>query len=142
MHSWPTVGGGPGVPGSSSGSPVRIFNQVVFDETIEGTSIVLSSTDFNELLGRADDLAFQVVVPRHNNPTANVTVLFEHSNDGQRFDTHTTLHNAAVSPGRDDPKWSCGPAAGPAETRGRAPAGDREDRLLQLSPAPALGLSA
>ena len=73
---------------------MRTFNIELFNETIEGTVLVESSSEHNEELGRANQLAIQVHAGRAGGTSPTITVKLMHSNDGRFYLTHTTLINA------------------------------------------------
>lgn len=77
----------------------RSFNTVVFDQWVEGNTVndaVYTSAQFNDLLGRADQLRIQLIARNVEGTTYKVSVELEDSNDDQTFEFNSTLVNAAT----------------------------------------------
>jgi len=65
----------------------RLFNELVFDEYIEGTSSVYSSQEWNALLGSADKTALHAISDTQSAGSGNpsLSVQLEVSGDGRNF---------------------------------------------------------
>jgi len=63
----------------------RLLTELVFDQTIRGTTQVLSQPQFNEIMGRGDTLTFEVEVEDASGTTPTITVAVAHSNSGKLF---------------------------------------------------------
>ena len=74
----------------------RLFNELVFDEWVKGNTIVFSTTDFNETLGRADVIVYQIFVSDAS-ASSSFTVAFEYSNDGKRWEQLSTKTLGSVT---------------------------------------------
>ncbi len=75
---------------------MRIFTTVVFDQIVRGNAEVSSAAEFNELLGKAYDLVFEVEVEESSGTTQTITVKYKWCNSGKGFKDHpVTLLNAA-----------------------------------------------
>lgn len=90
---------------------VRAFNQLVIDTTITGTVPVCSPSEFDELLGRADELLFEVEVESVAGTTPTLTLDVYHCNSGKKFviapsGTIITAASIASVPYRDLAKYS------------------------------------
>ena len=82
----------------------KIFNELVWKGYINGNGAVRTGASFNALLGRADDVSYQVNLENIEAAT-NVTVTHFVSNDGGKyFVSHSTPINAAGVSGSDDQK--------------------------------------
>lgn len=64
---------------------MRAFNELVFDGTVRGVLDVYSSSDFNDRLGRADELTYEVEVEEASGTAPTITVRHLHSNSGRAF---------------------------------------------------------
>lgn len=65
---------------------MRLFNQLVFDQTVIGTTEVVSPPEYNALLGKAYDLVYEIEVEQQSSlTTATLTVRHKHSNSGKTF---------------------------------------------------------
>jgi hypothetical protein len=60
---------------------MRIFNAVVFDSYVSGTSATYSDPKFDAMLAAAEKMAIQVVADQVTGGTPTVTVKIEHSAD-------------------------------------------------------------
>lgn len=58
---------------------MRTFTDIIFDDIIRGTTEVFTSPKFNDLLGRADDLVFEIVVMDSTGGSPTITVRYHHS---------------------------------------------------------------
>ena len=93
---------------------MRAFNQLVFDQIVRGTVEVVSSADFNDVLGRADELTYEIEVEDATGTNPTISVRHLHSNSGKGFiGLANLLTNAALStlPFRDV-KTQVGPLGG------------------------------
>lgn len=73
----------------------RLFTVELFNEYITGTGMVISPSEFRDVLGRADVLAIQVYVSKSGGTSPTLTLQVQHGNDGRRIVTHSTPINAA-----------------------------------------------
>jgi hypothetical protein len=73
------------------------FNVLIFEGWIPGAVEVFSNAEFNEPLGRADSLRFQVNVTDGTGTTPVLTAKYYHSNNNIEFEPNNTLHNAAIT---------------------------------------------
>ena len=64
---------------------MRAFNQLVFDQTVRGTTEVVSSMEYADLLGKADDLVYEVEVDDSSGTTPTLTLRHLHSVSGRGF---------------------------------------------------------
>jgi hypothetical protein len=64
---------------------MRLFNQLVFDQIVRGTSEVVSPSDFNDLLGSAYDLTYEVEVEEASGTSPTISVRHLHSCSGKGF---------------------------------------------------------
>ena len=73
------------------------FNELIFDRTIRGTTEFFSSAQFNELIGRADDLIFEVEVSEASGTTPALTARVWRcsSNDDSGFKARTAFLSGA-----------------------------------------------
>lgn len=62
-----------------------LFNQEVFDDIIDTTQWWYTSTDYNELLGRADGLLLLVYPTLVSGTSPTLTVALDQSNDNQHW---------------------------------------------------------
>jgi hypothetical protein len=75
---------------------MRIFTKLVFDSTVRGADTkYFSSAEFNDLLGKADDVIYEVEVEETTGSPTSITVKHLHSNSGIGFDAASTVLNAA-----------------------------------------------
>lgn len=74
---------------------MRLFNQLIMDQVVRGNAEVVSSAEFNELLGKAYDLVYEVEVEESSGTTQTITVKHKGSNSGKGFRDQATLVNAA-----------------------------------------------
>lgn len=66
----------------------RVFNTVIFDQWIEGDAVVETPAEFNDLLGRADQVSFQLTVRNSSGTTETITIVLRQCNDNQNFVPH------------------------------------------------------
>lgn len=90
---------------------MRAFNQLILDTTVTGTVPVCSPTEFDELLGRADELLFEVEVESVSGSSPTLTLDVYHCNSGKKFviaPSGTILSAVSISsvPYRDLAKYS------------------------------------
>ena len=64
---------------------MRSFNELVFDQFVRGVVEVVSSAEFNELLGRADQLTFEIEVEDASGTSPTISVRYLHGNSGKGF---------------------------------------------------------
>lgn len=65
---------------------MKLFNLVVFDDNISGTSTTwYTPAEFNDPLGLADQLMFQAYATNVSGTATTLTVQAEHSADGQNW---------------------------------------------------------
>jgi hypothetical protein len=62
---------------------MRLFNILVMDQIVRGTGEVFSSSDFNEVLGRASDLVYEVEVEDAGGTSPTISVRHLMSNSGK-----------------------------------------------------------
>lgn len=74
---------------------MRIFTTLVFDQTVRGSAEVVSSAEFDELLGKAYDLYYEVEVEESSGTTQTITVKHKMGNSGKGFLNHVTVVNGA-----------------------------------------------
>lgn len=93
---------------------MRLFNELVIDQYVRGTAEVVSPPQWNELLGRADDLVYEVEVEESTGTSPTITIRHLQSNSGKKFVGLANLINAAAIdnlPFRDI-KTQAGPLGG------------------------------
>ena len=73
---------------------MRLFNELVFNGLVSGPTLLRSDPRFNELLGRARVLVFQVVVEDSSGTDPLLTVKYSGANDNQSFEDRLTVMNA------------------------------------------------
>lgn len=93
---------------------MRAFNELVFDQTVRGTTEVFSSSDFNDRLGRADELTYEIEVEESSGTSPTITVRHLHSNSGKGFVGMSAILTAVSisSPPFRDVKTVSGPLGG------------------------------
>lgn len=65
---------------------MRAFNELVFDQTVRGTTAeVFSAATWDEVLGRADALVYEIEVEEASGSTPTLTVRHHHSCSGKGF---------------------------------------------------------
>ena len=65
---------------------MRLFTELVFDQVVRGSNIeVVSPAQFNDLLGRAYDLVYEIEVEEASGTTPTISVRHLHSNSGKGF---------------------------------------------------------
>ena len=62
---------------------MKIFTEIVFDGTVKGTTEVFSSAQFDELLGKPDEICYEVEVEESSGTTPTISVAHYHSNSGK-----------------------------------------------------------
>jgi hypothetical protein len=77
------------------------FNAQVFDEIIEGTSMIwLTSAEHNDALGRHAELAVQAVITNVSGSSPTLRVFLDSSNDNQNWFTPVVpTVNTSISEG-------------------------------------------
>ncbi len=91
---------------------MRVFNQLVFDQVVTGTAEAVSSSEFNDLLGKSMALYYEVEVCQVSGTNPAITVKHKASNSGRGFKDHSTLVNAQALSGTP-PLRFVGQAPGP-----------------------------
>jgi hypothetical protein len=76
---------------------MRLFNLLVYEGWVPGNVEVFSTAEYNEILGRADDLRFQINVMDGTGATPLLTAKYYQSNNNQEFESNNTLHNATIA---------------------------------------------
>ncbi len=74
---------------------MRLFTTLVFDQIVRGAAEVASPPEFNELLGKAYEIYYEVEVEESSGTTQSITVKHKMSNSGKGFLNHVTVINAA-----------------------------------------------
>lgn len=64
---------------------MRLFTTLVFDQVVRGTGEVVSPPEFNDLLGKARDLVYEVEVEEAAGTSPTISVRHKHSNSGKGF---------------------------------------------------------
>lgn len=73
-----------------------VFTELVFDQLVRGLNTeVFSSPKFDELLGSAYDLTFELEVEETTGSPNDITLKVYHSNSGKGFVSVSTVINAA-----------------------------------------------
>ncbi|HNH48190.1 MAG TPA: hypothetical protein PKY30_14200 [Myxococcota bacterium] len=70
---------------------MRLFTVLVFDQIVRGTSEVVSSSEHNDLLGKAHDLVYEVEVEEATGTTPTLSLRHKVSNSGKGFIPMTDL---------------------------------------------------
>ena len=73
---------------------MRLFNLLVFDQLVRGNTEVVSPVEFNDPLGKAFDLVFEVEVEESSGTTQTITVKYKTSNSGKAFKDVATIVSA------------------------------------------------
>lgn len=71
---------------------MKAYNTLIFDQTVNGTTPAITSHEFAELLGKADDLVLELEVT--DGAATTITVEYMHSNSGRGYDVSQTPWNA------------------------------------------------
>lgn len=72
---------------NEGGDVSRKFSQLVFNEAVVGTTAVYTSSEFNEMLARADMLALSFIGDQVSGTTPTAEVRVEHSSDQRNWAT-------------------------------------------------------
>ena len=95
---------------------MKVFSELVFDAFVRGTTEVYSAPQFNETLGKADDIVLEVEVEEAAGSSPTVTVAHYHSISGKGFaaSSGTALFNLIdiSAPPYRDVKTQSGPLGG------------------------------
>lgn len=78
---------------------MRLFNQLVFDQVViadAGNNAVVSSAEFNALLGKAYDLVLEIEIEQYTGVTQKVTLRYLESNSQKGFVALPDLITAAT----------------------------------------------
>ena len=72
-----------------------IGNDIVYDEDIEGSgnTSFFTNSAYNDLLGRADAIAYHFRITRASGIDTDITFNHRWGNDGQNFPTSSVLYN-------------------------------------------------
>ena len=78
---------------------MRVFSELIFDDVIRGTGEVYSSPGFNELLGKADEVVYElyVSVSSGTSPTVTLRHLHSCSNQGTFTGLSSLINGASIS---------------------------------------------
>lgn len=74
---------------------MKIFEELIFDQTVRSTTEVLSRPEFDELLGKADEIVYEVEVEESSGSAPTVSFRHHSSNSGKGFVAQSLLINAA-----------------------------------------------
>lgn len=76
-----------------------LFNELIFDDLIRGTTEIVTSSKFNALLGRADELAFEFVISEGSGTSPTLLAKYRHScsNDGTFTAASTLINGESIS---------------------------------------------
>ena len=80
---------------------MREFCQLLFDDTITGNATAYTDAPFNELLGSADHLTFQLIADDAAGSAPTIKAALQHSSDGQRWadkNTNPEVPRTALGP--------------------------------------------
>lgn len=70
---------------------MRLFTELIFDEDVVGTTVVYTSSDFNDLIGQPDVFSVQILGTQVSGASSStLTVAYEHSMDGRTWEQHST----------------------------------------------------
>lgn len=75
---------------------MRLFNLLIFDQVVRGTAELVSPVQFSDVLGRADDLVYEIEVEKRLGLAPKLTVRHLHSNSGNVFIPLSPLISGAV----------------------------------------------
>lgn len=64
---------------------MRAFNELVFDQTVRGNAEVTSSPTYDDLLGKADQVVYEVEVEEASGTSPTISMRHLHSNSGKGF---------------------------------------------------------
>ncbi len=73
---------------------MRLFTHLVFDQIVRGTETAFSPPEFNDSLGKAAKLVYEVEVEDSGGTSPTITVAHWHSNSGKGFVALTALVSA------------------------------------------------
>ena len=74
---------------------MKVFNELVFDETVRGTTEVLSRPEFDDVLGQADEIVYEVEVEESGGTSPTLTLRHHSSNSGKGFVAQSALVTTA-----------------------------------------------
>lgn len=78
---------------------MRLFTQLIFDQTViadASNNAVISSAEFNTLLGKAYELVFEIEIEQYTGAVQKVTLKYLHSNSAKGFVALPDLISAAT----------------------------------------------
>ncbi len=64
---------------------MRLFNVLVFDQLVRGTAEVTSAPEFNDLLGKASQLVYEIEVEEASGTSPTISFRHKESNSGKGF---------------------------------------------------------
>ncbi len=64
---------------------MRSFNQLVFDQLVRGTAEIMSPAEFNDLLGKADELTCEIEVEEATGTSPTISVRHLMCSSGKGF---------------------------------------------------------